>query len=335
MAPRKIISRHSGSLLTEGDISNESLSEELLARIEKEVFTIPNPEASGGSTKAGGAMGNKKSGASNSNVSGAITAVKTLETLPCTEIPSALLKLGFEYAAAHPQTIEELIERFSSSSNTGTDEPTQLPSSAFTMPEFIAFVQRFQAPAYYYGTRLRLASARNEAKLVREYIIRGCDVNTGDGEGLTALHYACLHNHPDMVQFLADLCGDKLLWNPRDKSGCTPLYWACYMGHQELVMLMIKLGGDINMKNLHMKTCLHAAVIRSNLEIAQILTASGADVMATDTLGWTVYHEAMIRQGDAKEFMNYLDGSGEMKVIGEQMDVLGYTAHDYYRILSK
>ena len=134
----------------------------------------------------------------------------------------------------------------------------------------------------------------NEIKLVREYIVRGCDVNTGDGEGLTALHYACLHNHPDMIQFLADFCGDKLLRNPRDKSGCTPLYWAYYMGHQEAALFMIKLGGDVHIRNLLMKSCLHAAVSRSNLEIAQLLTATGAEISIKDAVGWTVYHEAAV-----------------------------------------
>ena len=179
----------------------------------------------------------------------------------------------------------------------------------------------------------------NEIKLVREYIVRGCAVNTGDGEGLTALHYACLHNHPDMIQFLADFCGDKLLRNPRDKSGCTPLYWACYMGHQEAALFMIKLGGDVHIRNLLMKSCLHAAVSRSNLEIAQLLTATGAEISIKDAVGWTVYHEAAVKTNDAGKFMDHLksDLNEPMKIqlVEEQIDALGYAVQDYYRIFGR
>ena len=81
--------------------------------------------------------------------------------------------------------------------------------------DYLAFLQTFQAPAYYYGQRLRRNAGRGELKDMSDLIIRGCDVNTADGEGLTSLHYACEFNRPKILATLEALASNELMINAK------------------------------------------------------------------------------------------------------------------------
>lgn len=80
---------------------------------------------------------------------------------------------------------------------------------------FLDFLGAFQAPAYNYGQRLRRNAGRGVIEDVRELIIRGCDVNTADGEGLTSLHYASEFNRAGVIRELFALAGEDLLVNAK------------------------------------------------------------------------------------------------------------------------
>jgi hypothetical protein len=78
---------------------------------------------------------------------------------------------------------------------------------------FLDFLTSFIAPAYYYGQRLRRNAGRGELTDFTELIMRGCDANTGDGEGLTSLHYACEYDRVNIIDALEGLAGKTLIVN--------------------------------------------------------------------------------------------------------------------------
>jgi hypothetical protein len=78
---------------------------------------------------------------------------------------------------------------------------------------FLDFITSFIAPAYYYGQRLRRNAGRGELIDFTELILRGCDANTGDGEGLTSLHYACEYDRVNIIDALEGLAGKTLIVN--------------------------------------------------------------------------------------------------------------------------
>lgn len=125
---------------------------------------------------------------------------------------------------------------------------------------WLTLLEKIQAPSYYYGQRLRQYAGRGQIQEVCELIVRGCEVNTGDGEGLTPLHYACESNRPEVIIKISSLVGNQLRVNVQDKYGWTPLHSACYHGNIDCVNILLKLGADITITEKVGKTPLHLAV---------------------------------------------------------------------------
>jgi hypothetical protein len=131
---------------------------------------------------------------------------------------------------------------------------------------WLTFLEQFQAPGYFYGQRLRQFCGRGQVREAFEILCRGCDVNSGDGEGLTSLHYAAEANYPEVIEALAQLTGSRLLVNAQDKYGWTPLHSACHHGNIDCVKLLIKLGANVHLTERVGKTALHLAVAQVRAE---------------------------------------------------------------------
>lgn len=149
--------------------------------------------------------------------------------------------------------------------------------------QWLTFLERFQAPAYYYGQRLRQYCGRGQLQEVSELLVRGCEVNTGDGEGLTPLHYACESNRPEVIVKISSLVGNQLRVNVQDKYGWTPLHSACYHGNLDCVNLLLKLGADVTITEKVGKTCLHLAVAQvSSFSCFQFVSSRSHSVCCSD-----------------------------------------------------
>jgi Ankyrin repeats (many copies) len=119
-----------------------------------------------------------------------------------------LLNCGLVSSSFDKDVVMEVIARL-------YQGPSEIDEKAF-----IKFLESFQAPAYNYGQRLRRNAGRGELRDVTDLIIRGCDVNTADGEGLTSLHYACEFNRADIVRALKMLVGEALMVNTKVSRRC-------------------------------------------------------------------------------------------------------------------
>lgn len=78
-------------------------------------------------------------------------------------------------------------------------------SQVINAENFLRFFCKFYAPAFYYGQHLRMYAGRDECSAVQRLLIRGCSINTANGEGLTALHYAVEKNRVSMVETLLQM----------------------------------------------------------------------------------------------------------------------------------
>ena len=191
---------------------------------------------------------------------------------------------------------------------------------------FCEILRKFYAPAYYFGQRLRKCACRGLVDELLWLIVRGCNPNTADGEGVTSLHCACEFNRIRIIESMYELVGPKLVIDAKDKYGWTPLYCAVHHGNSECVKLLLEYNASAVAPNTIGKSPLHCAVAQNRIDIFNILKDSisyNNDVI--DNQGFTLAHEAA--------FKAYLDIFNEICTQKSDMctklDRLGYTAQNY------
>lgn len=120
---------------------------------------------------------------------------------------------------------------------------------------------------------LTAAAVFNYPVVVQALLAGGADVNKGDQDGLTPLHWAVLAHHANMVGILKEGSADL---NPADRYGYTPLHYAAAIdfGDAETVTALLKAGADPNAKEKEGKTALNLA--GSYPHIRSVLDHAGA-----------------------------------------------------------
>lgn len=164
------------------------------------------------------------------------------------------------------------------------------------------FIERFQAPSYQYGARLRRCVARGLLAEALELIIRGCHPNSADGEGLTCLHYAAEFNQTAILREILQMCPPPqggspsssvvfVTINAQCRYGWTPLYSAAHHGNSECVEVLLHADhlkpyyhcdttkrhhADPTMTNNMGKLPLHAAAAQGRTSICELLIIASA-----------------------------------------------------------
>jgi ankyrin repeat protein len=80
--------------------------------------------------------------------------------------------------------------------------------------------------------------------LVRLLVERGADPATCRDRGSTALMFASLNGHLEVVRVLLGLPSAKATINHRNSHGCTALWLACRIGREGMVRLLLEGGAD-------------------------------------------------------------------------------------------
>ncbi len=266
-------------------------------------------------------------------------AVGSQSTVESATLPEILLKCGFDYEL-------DVLTKAVNKIYTG---PKDLDET-----EFLAFLAKFHAPEYYYGQRLRRNAGRGQVAEVVELLVRNCDVNTGDGEGLTSLHYASEFNQSAVINAIVSTSAKskKLVVDCKDKYGWTPLYCAAHHGHLDCVTLLIELGANPLIKNSVGKNALHAACAQNRGLIVDFLLRSAlpkitntrasvsnirgsisstssselaALLNAQDDRGMTPLHEAAYRGHGTLYQILSRNANADL----DALDAMGHTAAEY------
>lgn len=162
----------------------------------------------------------------------------------------------------------------------------------------VSLFAAFLAPAFSRGQHMRMFAWRGCVAEMSELIARLCDLNSGDGEGLTALHHACEFNRPEVVDgLLAALPkGQQLAVNATDKYGWTPLHCAAHYGSAACVKKLLGLSADPSLRNIQGKTPLHLAAAQNRGAIVTLLLQAMPSLLGqTDHQHMSALHEAAYR----------------------------------------
>ncbi len=146
----------------------------------------------------------------------------------------------------------------------------------------------------------KIAARNNHLKIVDLLLAQNCDVNATSIDGTTALYYASLEGHSEIVRRLLS-CG---AFVGRKRSGRTPLFVASKNSHFEVVCLLLEHGASVDEVDDRGITAFFAACYRRKLEIAEKLLEYGANVNCLDVSGRTpLMIAAMFGAKDVVEFL--------------------------------
>jgi ankyrin repeat protein len=148
------------------------------------------------------------------------------------------------------------------------------------------------------ATALHWAAHWDDAETADLLIRAGANVNAANEYGVTPLALACDNGNATMVEKLLNAGA-----NPNVKvleSGETPLMGCARTGNREAVKALLAHGADVNAKETWRgQTALMWAVAERHAETAQTLIENGADVPARSKRGFTALLFAA-QQGDLK-----------------------------------
>ena len=119
---------------------------------------------------------------------------------------------------------------------------------------------------------------------VAELINAHRDVNAGQVDGMTAIHWSAFYENESAVKNLIDAGA---VVDAKTRYDITPLSIACTAGNGAIVSALLSAGADANTKLPSGESVLMIAARTGKIEPVQLLISAGADVNATEKKGQT------------------------------------------------
>ena len=160
------------------------------------------------------------------------------------------------------------------------------------------------------GESLRTAAKSGNLSAV-EYLINSCDVNVDepDTQGATALLFACMESHLDIV--------DALLKSGANVNVCveeTPLTAACRNGQQEIVNRLLKETPNLATTNRYGMTPAEIAVNKGHTALATKLIKKGAALSYKN-----VSFHSLCQLGDVNQMSSFLQDCTDSLIADEKV----------------
>ncbi len=142
-------------------------------------------------------------------------------------------------------------------------------------------------------------------------------VRSTDSQGYTALRWAGIRGHGEVLSFLIQAGSDP---NSVGADGGTPLHGAAHHDDARGMALLLEAGGDPEFPNQWGRTPLHVAARRGCLEVARLLLDRGADPNATTREGWSTLNDAY--RGGHPELVELLLAGGADPTLADTAGLL-------------
>lgn len=131
-------------------------------------------------------------------------------------------------------------------------------------------------------TALIIATQLGLVRTVDRLLQKGAEVNIVDNAGSSALHWAVLQNHSQVVDLLINMpqidINIRNTGPKEERSGQSPLIYAAQQGNVGIVKSLISAGADLTIVSDGGKTALHHAVAEGHVAVVELLIENGMDV---------------------------------------------------------
>ena len=130
-------------------------------------------------------------------------------------------------------------------------------------------------------TRVADAAMMRDAEAVRGLIRQAVDVNSAQGDGMTALHWAAFNGDVELAQPLL-YAGANVEATTR-LGAYTPLYLASKHGHSSIVEMLLQAGSNPEKTDVAGMTPLMMAASSGNADLVTMLVEAGVELDAIET----------------------------------------------------
>ena len=120
---------------------------------------------------------------------------------------------------------------------------------------------------------LHLAASRGALSLVKLLLERGVPVDGKDGEGLTALHYACKDGRLAVVRYLTEMAGADT--GARTAKLGSSIHWAACGNHCDVIEYVLQHGADAEWLDYKGRTALDSAIVLKCGDAIRLLAKLG------------------------------------------------------------
>jgi ankyrin repeat protein len=157
-------------------------------------------------------------------------------------------------------------------------------------------------------TPLQIASAMGNLHLASMLTAAGARVDAKAGTGRTALHFAVVGSHLDIIRFLLEKGADI---NARDADGTSPLDDAAWRGHLEAAAILLAKGARLNEAETKTgATPINEAAYRGQTQLVRYLLQFGPNLAIPDKRGYIPLENA-IRMGNADPALLLLEAAAQ------------------------
>ena len=154
-------------------------------------------------------------------------------------------------------------------------------TTLFCLSAALAFVLPAAAHAAPSGAEVAEAAMRGDRDTVRALLKDGADVNSAQGDGMTALHWAAMKEDAALAEMLL-YAGANVKATTR-LGGYTPLMLAAKNGSAPLLRAIIQAGADVRAATATGVTPLMLAAASGRADAVRVLLAHGADLKAVES----------------------------------------------------
>ncbi|MFT4314283.1 MAG: ankyrin repeat domain-containing protein [Wolbachia pipientis] len=165
-------------------------------------------------------------------------------------------------------------------------------------------------------------------EIIELLIAKGADVNAGDSDENTPLHYA---SSIDLMKLLLANGANINARNSTYEGGYTRLHMAAKGGAINKVRFLIDNGADVNIRNRRGETPLHEA---RDQDMVNLLIEKGVEIDAKDNSGYTALHSAACWCDEPKILTLINHGSDPWAKTNEGCIPLDYYIRDYERSIN-
>ena len=170
------------------------------------------------------------------------------------------------------------------------------------------------------------AAMRGDRQSVRSQLKKGADVNAAQADGLTALHWAAMHDDAELARMLLS-AGANVKATTR-LGGYTPLLMAAKTGHVAVMEALLDGGADPSTATTTGTTALMLAAASGQAQAVTLLIQRGAAVDAKESARGETALDFAAAYGRADSIRALTAAGANVKVTTKVIDLAAFTREE-------